>query len=169
MTNIKKIISWTRFGPFVFAVLFFILLTFPGKKNFKLHINAGYFLYVIIGSCIIIFIHAGIIYLFQNHINKTLSSERDLFNSLIDRLNFLVGILVVLLFEGLCSDCFQYRQWAYGVNRAEAVFEKIDNDWNLKQIEKSQAISKKLEKPLSEYTQIVYSKWQKLKSLQKEE
>lgn len=164
MTTINKLLKWTSFIPYAFSVVFFFLLTFPGMKNLNFHMEAGYLAYVLIGSFIVLLIHIGLVYLLFKYINKKHLEIKPSFTSLLERFNIVLGVLIVILFEGLCSNCFSYRQWAYGVNRAEAVFEKINNDWNSKQLETSKDVSKKMDKTIIEYTDSVSSKWQNLKS-----
>lgn len=90
-------------------------------------------------------------------------SEKKIVLRFFERFNILFGIVIVIVFEGTCSSLFQYREWAYGVSRSEAIIEKINDNWNDEQLEKSRMISKELEKSARDYTEDIYLKWKSLK------
>lgn len=128
-----------------------------------MHVQAGYWFYIILGSISIILTHIAVIYLFLKIINNRYPDEKEEVVRFVDRFSILLGVIIVVMFEGVFSDFFQYRNWAYGVIRSEAVIEKIEDNWNIKQLEKSMSISKKLNKPIEDYTLNIHSKWRYLK------
>lgn len=164
MVTITKILNWTRVIPYVCSVIFFLLLTFPGIEKFNYHAESGYWSYAIIGSCLVLLAHAGFVHLFFKFLINKNPNEEVLITLMKERFNFLIGLGVVILYEGVVSSYFPYRQWAYGVTRAETVIEKINDEWNLKQIEKSKETSVKMNKSVIDYTESIYSKWKILKS-----
>lgn len=133
-------------------------------KNLSIHVNAGYYSYVLISIMLILLVHVGLVFVLLNYSRKKNEKEKEILFSFVDRFNFLFGVLIVISFEGLLSDAFQYRKWAYGVIKSESIIEKIDEDWNSNQLEKSKEVSKTLDKSIEEYTDGVFLKWKNLKN-----
>lgn len=163
MKTIFKVLDWSRFLPYLITEILFLLLTYPGLKNLSIHIDAGYASYIIASSAIVLAAHVGLAFMILKCAATKEPSEKKIVLRFFERFNILFGIVIVIVFEGTCSSLFQYREWAYGVSRSETIIEKINDNWNDEQVEKSRMISKELDRSARDYTEDIYLKWKSLK------
>lgn len=159
----QAIIKIIRVFPYVAALIYFLIQTFPFGGDFEVHIRAGYYSYAM-GGCFIIFLtHAGSVWLFKNVPKNKTENRKKLDDEIIARMNPYAALLFVLLFEVAISKFFPYRNWVLGVRRVESVVAKIEDSFILRQIDKSENNVINDDAMISDYTKSLKKKWARLR------